>query len=76
MTAKNDVTCLEHERREVSAAFYMSREFPGHWLFLSTDSRRFPTTNVPSMRSFIPQVQEISRNAIANGVSTKSPPVR
>jgi len=65
---KNDVTCLEHERREVSApstCHASSRTLA----ILSTDSRSF-LQQTSQYASFIPQVQEISRNAIANGVST------
>jgi hypothetical protein len=65
---KNDVPCLEQERREVSAAFYMSHEFQDTGYFVYK-LEKVSYNQRPQYASFIPEVQEISRNAIANGVS-------
>ena len=65
----NDVPCLEHEHREVSAAFYMSREFQDTGLFVFK-LQKVSFNQRPQYLSFIPQVQEIGGNAIANGVAT------
>jgi hypothetical protein len=65
----NDTACLEREHREVSAAFYMSNEFQdtGYFVYKLV---KVSLNQRPQYLLFIPEVQEISRNAIDNGVVT------
>ncbi len=64
-----DVQCLDRERTEVSAAFYISQEFQDTGFFVSK-LEKASFARRPEYRSFMGHVQEISRNAIANGVET------
>jgi hypothetical protein len=64
----NETACLEREHREVSAAFYMSAEFQDTGFFVYK-LEQVSFNRRPEYLSFIPEVQAISRAAIANGAS-------
>jgi hypothetical protein len=64
-----DVPCLDHERTGVSAAFYISQEFQATGFFI-VKLEKASFARRPEYQSFMGEVQEISRNTIANGVET------
>jgi hypothetical protein len=64
-----DVPCLDHERREISAAFYISNEFQNTGNFV-VKLEQASFRRRPEYQSFMGQVQEISRNTIASGVDS------
>jgi hypothetical protein len=62
-----DAACLDRERTNVSAAFYISKEFQNTGFFVfklekASFNRR------PAYKSFMPGVQEISRNMLTTTV--------
>jgi hypothetical protein len=64
---RGDAACLDRERTNVSAAFYISQEFQNTGFFVfklekASFNRR------PGYKSFMPEVQEMSRNMIGSTV--------
>ena len=64
-----DAPCLDQQRMQVSAAFYISQEFQNTGFFVFK-MEKASFARRPEYRSFMAHVQKISRSAISRGVET------